>query len=232
MLYAGNNVRITGLRIMGPDPLMRTLEMFVIRSQGKRYDTIPYSVGIYTNNDSLEVDNCELFNWSRSAIYFKNGGNLGYVHNNYFNHNQRSGLGYGIEIDVGDAIIESNLFDWNRHCISGLGKKGTSYEAYNNLVLENANGHSFDMHGGTDRGDNSDIAGDIILIYNNTFGADHVYAVMIRGIPQVECCIYKNIFAQDNVSKAVIQMNQQGNLTVKIINLQIVYYIINNNEYS
>ena len=83
-----------------------------------------------------------------------------YIHHNNIHHCQRSGLGYGVALDEADAIIEANLFDWCRHAIAGTGSPGTSYEARYNIHLENASSHCFDMHGGGDRGDGTNIAGD------------------------------------------------------------------------
>ena len=50
-----------------------------------------------------------------------------------------------------------------------------------NIDGEHANGHSFDMHGGRDRRDGTDVAGDWLAVHHNTFRAAHVHAVVIRG---------------------------------------------------
>jgi hypothetical protein len=39
------------------------------------------------------------------------------------------------------ALIERNVFDWNRHAIAGDGDFGTGYAAYRNLVLPNGGYH-------------------------------------------------------------------------------------------
>ncbi len=208
-----NNTRITGLRLQGPDKKRRRLEILTALADGSYYSK-PISCAIRTNGNFVEIDNCEISGWSYSGIYFSNGATAGWIHNCYLHHNQRTALGYGVNIDSAEVIIESCIFDWNRHCIAGWGTPGTSYEAYNNLIMGNANGHSFDMHGGKDRNDNTDIAGDIILIYNNTFLADSVYSVVIRGKPQIVCLVTNNIFPRQNKNFSIMQKNITGNVKI------------------
>ena len=60
------------------------------------------------------------------------------IHDNFIHHNQRQrGNGYGVETTYGGyALIEKNVFDWNRHALASDGRPGTGYFAYRNLVLE------------------------------------------------------------------------------------------------
>ncbi|MDE2887322.1 MAG: hypothetical protein OXR72_03850 [Gemmatimonadota bacterium] len=208
---AGPGVRVTGLRLEGPDTMRRTEQMRQLSAEG-RYYSIPNSRGIETFESRLEVDNCELFGWSHGAIFLRANSTDNHIHHNYFHHNQRHGLGYGVVMDQSEALIEANLFDWCRHHIAGTGRPGTSYEARYNLVLENANSHSFDMHGGRDRGDGTDIAGTVITIHHNTFLAIDVAAVVIRGVPEEYCDIYNNWFIHFVPSVAVKQTNAKGNV--------------------
>jgi len=209
----GPNVRITGLRLRGPDQQRRTQQMRELYRQG-RYYSIPNSDAIATVEQNLEVDNCELFGWSHAAVFLKKGAKRAHIHHNYMHHNQRSGLGYGVCLDQAEALIEANLFDFCRHHIAGTGRPGTSYEARYNLVLENANGHSFDMHGGADRKDGTDIAGDSILIHHNTFKATSVRAIVIRGRPAQSAEIHHNWFLHDGPAKAIAQTNASGNMNI------------------
>jgi hypothetical protein len=179
-----------------------------------RYYSIPNSDGIISTHPNLEVDNCELWGWSHAGIFLKRGALKAHIHHNNIHHNQRSGLGYGVCLDQADALIEANLFDWCRHQIAGTGRPGTSYEARYNLVLENANGHSFDMHGGRDRKDGTDIAGDTINIHHNTFRATSVRAFVIRGRPQQSAQIHHNWFLHPDTKRAVAQTNAVGNMNV------------------
>jgi hypothetical protein len=48
------------------------------------------------------------------------------------------------------------------------------------------------MHGGADRNDGTDIAGDTILMYNNVFLSDQLPYAM-RGTPQTVQRFYRNI---------------------------------------
>jgi hypothetical protein len=212
-LAGGDRIRVTGLRLRGPDQERRTEQMQKLYKEG-RYYSIPNSDGIISAYSGLEVDNCELWGWSHAAVFLKRGASKAHIHHNYIHHNQRSGLGYGVCLDQSDALIEANLFDWCRHHIAGTGRPGTGYEARYNLVLENANGHSFDMHGGSDRKDGTDIAGDLIKIHHNTFKATGVPAVVIRGQPQKSAQIYNNWFLHSSLDKAVRQINAAGNMNV------------------
>ncbi|MGB2823626.1 MAG: right-handed parallel beta-helix repeat-containing protein [Phycisphaerae bacterium] len=160
----------------------------------------------------LEVDNCELSGWSHAAVYLPKGATGAHVHHNHIHHCQRLGLGYGVCLNEADALIEANLFDYCRHHIAGTGRPGTSYEARYNLVGPHANGHSFDMHGGRDRKDGTDIAGTRIRIHHNTFRAVHVPAVVIRGRPEKLAEIHHNWFLHGGESAAVRQTNAKGNV--------------------
>lgn len=214
----GDNVRVTGLRLRGPDPERRTEQMTKLIKEGKFY-TVPNSRGISSAFDSLEVDNCELWGWSHAAIRLVNGAKA-YIHHNFIHHNQRHGLGYGVILEEASALIEANLFDWNRHSIAGTGRPGTSFEARYNVVLEHANSHAFDMHGGADRKDGTNIAGDEINIHHNDFllAADVIDihgAVVIRGLPRIGATIHHNIFRNlHDLKKAVWQKNKVGMIRV------------------
>ena len=80
--------------------------------------------------------------------------------------------------------------------------------------LENANSHSFDMHGGFDRNDETDIAGDSMSVHHNTFRATSHAAVYIRGRPTQRAAIYHNWFFHDDPKKAVKQEHGFGNIRV------------------
>ena len=209
----GEGVRITGLRLRGPDQQRRTEQMRKLHKEGKYY-SIPNSDGIICSHPGLEVDNCEVWGWSHAGVFLKAGATKAHIHHNYMHHNQRSGLGYGVCLDRSEALIEANLFDWCRHHIAGTGRPGTSYEARYNLVLENANGHSFDMHGGADRKDGTDIAGGLISIHHNTFKATSVRAIVIRGKPTVSTDIHHNWFGHTDKARAIAQTNASGNMNV------------------
>ncbi|MBI4024164.1 MAG: right-handed parallel beta-helix repeat-containing protein [Verrucomicrobia bacterium] len=212
-LTGGGKARVTGLRLRGPDPERRTEQMGRLHAEG-RYFSLPNSDGIQSAHPCLEVDNCEMWGWSHAAIDLKRGAAQAHIHHNDIHHNQRWGLGYGVCLDQADALIEANRFDWCRHSIAGTGAPGTSYEARYNLVLENANSHSFDMHGGADRKDGTDLAGDWMNIHHNTFRATTVCAIVIRGRPAHGAAIHHNWFLHHALEQSAQQINAVGNMRV------------------
>lgn len=213
----GDNVRITGLRLRGPDPELRTVEMIQLSNAGTYY-TVQNSDGIECTHAGLEVDNCELWGWSHAAVYLKSTGQTtARIHHNNIHHNQREGLGYGVSLNNNaQAVIEANIFDWNRHAIADSGMPGSGYEASYNIIGFNANGHSFDMHGGKDRKDGTDIAGDWLRIHHNTFYATDVSAICIRGIPNKSADINHNWFLNADPKTAIVQSNAVGGMKVKL----------------
>ncbi len=177
---AGDCVRITGLRVQGPYP------------HRERIDA--NSSGMHSNHFGMEIDNCNISGFRGSATGFGRGASRGYVHHNYIHHNQQAGLGYGVSVGGGDVLIEANLFDWCRHHIASSGAPGSAYEARYNICGENANGHLVDMHGGRDRGDATDIAGDWMNVHHNTFMCEEARSVGIRGMPSQGAVIHHNWF--------------------------------------
>ena len=192
---AGPHVRISGLRIRGPDPDRRMDHHRRSFAEGRGqeyYYRFPISSGISTEHPGLRADNCELAGWSLAAVDLRGGADHRIQHN-YIHHNQYQGLGYGICLDMAESLIEHNLFNFNRHSIAGTGAPGTSYEAAHNVELGESLSHCFDMHGGRDRKDGTEIAGAWIWIHHNTFRAPQT-PIVIRGIPERECRIGNNWF--------------------------------------
>lgn len=212
----GNGVRITGLRLRGPDPKLRMDFHRRCFSEGgpghELYYKFPTSDGIVTDCDALEVDNCTLYGWSHAAVYLRNGKGH-HIHHNHVHHNQRHGLGYGVSHNTAFSLIEYNLFDDNRHSIAGTGRSPSGYEARHNVVLEHANGHLFDMHGGRDRKDGTDIAGTWMKVYNNTFTCERMQAVLIRGVPVEEATIHHNWFYLPEPGKNVVGSDGRTRVT-------------------
>jgi hypothetical protein len=191
----GPGVRITGLQIQGPNPKRYLAHHRRSFQEGKGrsyYYEFPTSDGIVAAHDSMEVDNCEISGFAHAGIFLKAG--VGHeIHHNFIHHNQYNGLGYGVTHDSASSLIEYNHFDFNRHSIAGTGRPGCSYVARHNVELGTSLSHCFDMHGGRDRKDGTDIAGTSILIHNNTFRAPK-RAVVIRGTPEGQCEVKQNWF--------------------------------------
>lgn len=206
MIRAGGpDVRITGLRLRGPNS-KRYLDHYK-RSfkDGKGRDyfyKFPTSYGITTEHPRLEVDNCEISAFSHAGVFLIQGAGHR-IHHNSIHDCQYHGLGYGVSHDQASSLIEFNLFDANRHSIAGTGVPGCGYVARNNVHNGTSFSHCFDMHGGKDREDGTDIAGTTIEICNNTFRAPQT-PVRIRGVPEDKCVVHHNWFAQhDRPDEAV-----------------------------
>lgn len=201
---AGPGVRITGLRLKGPDPKQRRehhrrcVERAGPGDNGfnhKYYYQLPNSEGIRCDHSHLEVDNCEIAGFSHAGIYLRDG--QGHrVHHCFIHHCQFDGLGYGVCLDKGRVVIDHNLFDRNRHSIAGTGRPPGGYDAVHNVELGRSLSHCFDMHGGSDRKDGTDIAGSSLRIAHNLF-IPAVRAIAIRGIPQQTAIIERNWFRQE-----------------------------------
>ncbi len=191
----GPDVRVTGLRIQGPNPkryLDHHRRSFAEGRGHGYYYKLPVSDGITSEHPGLEVDNCEISGFSHAGVCLRKGDGHR-VHHNSIHHCQYAGLGYGVSHDTASSVIERNLFDFNRHSIAGTGRPGCGYEARHNVELGTSLSHCFDMHGGRDRKDGTDVAGTTILIHHNTFRAPQT-PVVIRGVPQDACRVYGNWF--------------------------------------
>jgi hypothetical protein len=194
----GPNVRVTGLRIRGPNTkryLDHHRRAFGPGGGGHAYYyKFPTQNGISTEHDGLEVDNCDVSGFGHAALWLAKGKGH-HIHHNVIHHCQYNGLGYGVSHDTASSLIEYNLFDWNRHSIAGTGRPGCAYVARHNVELGTSLSHCFDMHGGRDRKDGTDIAGTSIEIYNNTVRAPQT-PVVIRGVPQEKCDVHHNWFVK------------------------------------
>lgn len=211
----GPNVRITGLRIQGPNPkpyLDHHRRSFGPGGPGHSYYyKFPTSNGIITEHAGLEVDNCDLSAFAHAGVNLEQG--TGHqIHHNFIHHCQYNGLGYGVTLDVSSAVIEYNRFDSNRHSIAGTGRPGCGYVARHNVELGKSLSHCFDMHGGRDRKDGTQIAGTVIEISNNTFRAPQT-AVAIRGVPEEACRIHDNWFVTHTAPTQAVSAGERTMVT-------------------
>jgi hypothetical protein len=149
---------------------------------------------------ALEINSAQGVRVHHNVIQF----NRRHEHNNTCGpHNY--GLGYGVVIGPGSVTIEANVFDHNRHDIASDGLPGAHYTATYNLVLDGAVEQSFDVHGGSDRKDSTNVAGTAFVIHHNTFLQSHKLAVRMRGIPMAGAWIYKNQTRDDDEGDAFIK---------------------------
>ena len=188
MRTGGDEVRLTGLRFEG-----------AFGGTDKVADHSGFlSIGHY----GAEVDNCEIYNFNVSGIGVGAGALHVRIHHNHLHHIQRSGYGYPVSTNAAGLRVITNRFDHCRHAIASSGSPGSGYEAAWNLVGPNETSFSFDMHGGRDRGDNTDIAGDWMHVHHNTFLGPQA-AAGIRGVPSQGAAVHNNWFVQRTPDKAV-----------------------------
>jgi PKD repeat protein len=191
-----DTVRITGLRIEGPD-----------KTTASKEGVGPKSGVMLFNTRGFEIDNCEISGFSMTGVGVvitsdslkslglataKIGRDVAYIHHNYIHHCQADGLGYGITVNGGAELIEANRFDYTRHAIAGAGAPGEGYEAAYNIHLGNTTHNIFDVHPYPDTTPptSTAIAGDTYKIHHNTFYSsqpteNHVesFDVIIRDVP-------------------------------------------------
>jgi hypothetical protein len=172
----GSGVRLTGLRLRGPDTEVGTT------GQSPMAIAVRTSFPAPIEPREVEVDNCELWGWPNAAVSVYRT-DRAMIHHNFLHHNRRAGYGYGVVVNYAFPVIGANVFDHNRHGIAATGYPTTSYEACHNLILPGATSTSFDMHGGFDKGFWPDTAGTSFFIHHNLFLAGGVDGVGIRGVP-------------------------------------------------
>jgi hypothetical protein len=202
-VVGGNNVRVTGLRLEGEnlpqDGTGNGESSFLVGIKSMK----EYRGAVWGGYSGLEVDNCELRGFAWATVTTLEATNV-YVHHNYIHHNQARGEGYGFDIYGGQALIEANIFDYNRHDIAAGGNVRETYEARYNIIGPNGHpigSHHFDVHAcnPNDLDDDSEvgpdfIAGDLYKIHHNTFQGGPQASVGIRSRPVTGAYINNNIF--------------------------------------
>ncbi len=184
----GENIRVTGLRFDGGYP-ERTREVW--------RDCL-FSI----NHRGAEIDNCEICNFSASAIAVGRYATHLHIHHNNLHHIQRDGLGYPVSANSSEVRVIANKFDYGRHHIASSGVPGVGYEFAWNWVGPNATSTQVDMHGGRDRSDGTDIAGDWMHVHHNTF-LSPLRHIGIRGKPSQGAEIHNNWFTQPHGEASV-----------------------------
>ena len=162
-----------------------------------------------------------------------------HITNNFIHNNVGCSDGYGVVVggDGAFALIDRNVFDYNKHDVSGDGSAGTGYIASSNLVLTDAvecrgdsgtgsityGGH-FDMHGtAPGSGHVGGIAGTYIEVRNNAIRGDqrfhihlghafdHRAAFDLRGTPTDKAIFAGNVTeASDGDAVAVSGPDQDS----------------------
>ena len=179
---------------------------------------------------NVEIDHDEVYGWSGAAIEIHDNDALGgipaanknrmtaliptvvHIHDNYIHHNQHYGEnGYGVAVyDGATAMVEQNVFDYNRHDVSGDGRPGTGYWFDRNLLLPHggvnattlgidSHTHVIDMHGRDSCfhfGYYCGPAGEFMDIEYNTVLYDQGTDFKLRGTPSIGVTVAHNVFAR------------------------------------
>src|ERR1035441_4495852 len=212
---AGDDVRITGLRLQGPS---RELSGNAFSARGI----------CSQSHSGLIVDHNDLSNWTRAAV------DLADVHpdktvcqkppalnrqpnvsitRNFIHHNeQQSGGGYGVASGSGAyPSIWANIFLLNRHSITADGSARTAYSAWFNLVLSDAPYYGyhkieqdFDMHGTGEDNHMGGIAGSDLEIARNTFLGTNRPNLELRGVPCTLAQFHDNILRRNQSDNEAI----------------------------
>jgi hypothetical protein len=221
MLELGSNTRVTGLRLRGYNP-------FDTNIANRMDGTI--GVAIHGVADVL-IDNNEIYDWPKAAVDVNSTPNFVVdfpsdfrslaariqISGNFIHNDVECGVGYGVAVGgTGFALIDRNVFNFNRHDVSGDGHPYTGYIAELNFSLTSGpkcdgkyNQH-FDMHGSN--GGYGGTAGEFIDIRRNTIRGDQSYGFLgalirpafeLRGTPVVRAIFEENAVAHGHSFTAV-----------------------------
>jgi hypothetical protein len=212
-LVTTNNVRFTGLRLEG--------ETF---SENYTGTEASYRVGIRPDSCSgFQFDNCELYGFAYAGIYahacptssanrsprptISLAANSPYsqpwIHHCYIHGAQNTGEGYGCNVWEGDMLVEGNVFDRNRHDVTGDGETTERYTCRYNLFVGSATEITGQSHVDIHGSESSDErwSGLRYDVYNNTFYTGKQTCVHQRGKPTGEgTFIHHNIVTGNDCS--------------------------------
>jgi hypothetical protein len=210
----GDNVRITGLRIEGPD---KTQTDYTPLNLGDKYGILNW--GHY----NLVVDNNEMWGWSWAAIAIRNASvpvSNATIKYNYIHHCQEYTNGYGVAPSKTSALILGNVFDYTAHAITGDGDAGETYNASYNVYLTNFGnkGQVFDVHQGS-----TTPLGGPYMFYHNTVKMNQYLSIRIREAPGQPATIQWNDFPLSALypSNSVEQIHGTTNVSMS-------YNLVNN----
>ncbi len=177
------------------------------------------------------------------------------VERNYFHHIATEGHGYGVSVNGGTyAVIEGNVFDFNRHAVTSDGYAKCGYTARFNYVLQGGyreggvdthvvgtvgsyyNQH-FDVHGSA--GGNGGWAGEKFEIAFNTIRGDQSYhagfstrpALSLRGTPETSLHFSNNVLVHDSHDDA---LSFKGGVPGRFVLVELIgtgQYVSSGNRY-
>ena len=228
-LIIGGNVRVTGLRLRGPNGDPRCAEMTRAESQAIRINTAA------ATQPPTWIDHLDVSFWTGSAVDVRGLDDSqsqtcpvpppAYprpyqvrVVDNFIHHNGA----YGAVTGQGAFVLDqANVFygQW-AHSLASDPWGTTGYAAYDNLVLSGVRDtHDFDAHGSLDPGHwEGGLSGDYYDMGWNTFLHTGHANIMQRGTPCRFTAIHDNVFLQSqsdaivthtqDLSKHVVYANQ------------------------
>lgn len=186
MLGLSYNTRVTGLRLQGYDSISTK-------------DTRDSTIGVRVEQPGVSgvmIDNNEIFGWPEAGVDVNathiplSGADGIRITNNYIHNDVQCGAGYGVEVggEGAYALIDRNVFDFNRHDVAGghssphagyiaqlnfILTRGPTCPGPGPLHLPHYNQH-FDVHG-SGPGWVGGGAGDYIAVRDNTIRGDQKY---------------------------------------------------------
>ncbi len=209
---AGDNVRITNLRLRGPSrsndgDQEQSNAIRVVEGQ----NPLQYEGTIIDRNDigdwtwrGVNVVSNEETSECTDASNPRGWPTFTWVARNFIHHNRQQEKGYGVNAASGAfPLIDGNVFTENRHAIAGNDASAhTGYRAWHNLVLSEAplqrgvfHTHDFDLHG-RGSGGKGGRAGGYVDLYRNTFLGTNRHNFEIRGTPCKFVDVRNNVFLQ------------------------------------
>ena len=217
-----DDVRITGLRFKGPDDDFPNIDYNVRPESGV--------LCLAVEGNHVEVENCEISNYSRGGVEIYPRGKNVHVHHCHL-HDIHSYPVVVLNKSEPPVLVEACRINWIWHATAGSGAPGTGYEARYNLIIREAapdswqpyNGqHAIDMHDYLqilqERGHH--VAGDFMRIHHNTFVSNAPndpsvatsYDAAVRGVPRELAEFHHNIFLHSDPAQAIFQLD--GNVWV------------------
>ncbi|MFC2087459.1 hypothetical protein ACFLSA_04795, partial [Bacteroidota bacterium] len=198
LFLMGNGSRITGIRLIGPDP---DYSDYTQQTKDASYEAA--ARGIYMGTNS-EVDNNEIANFYRDGVIV-NEKNC-HVHHNYIHDIAAYPVVVGGK-NNSSVLIEANLIYWGWHSFAGSGIWGSGYEVRYNIFephdiascFGSSVNHCMDIHGDRELNELTGqwIAGDFVYWHHNTINLNNVsnpVGFKIRGTPRLLGKVNKNWF--------------------------------------
>jgi hypothetical protein len=221
MLLLGSDTHVTGLHLRAYN-----------HTDTKDRDDPVRGIAIF-GAERVRIDNNEIYGWPMSGVYVRDTPNpftAPQIRDNFIHNNVQCNDGQGVQMAInGFAIVEHNVFSYNRHDIGAQGNTKGYIAAHNfnltraptcypdDLKPDHYNQH-YDIHG--THGGYGGRAGDFVDIFDNTIRGAQSFlqvqrrpAFMLRGVPDTKAIFRGNAVhhakARDQshgISKGAVQV--------------------------